>query len=542
MASQNKPKLRGCGRGRIVAPNSERGVTLSDLRRIQPVRSVETDGSLTSSVASTGGADYGAEQITVLEGLEPVRKRPGMYIGSTGAKGLHHLVFEIVDNSVDEAMAGHCSHILVELLPESFVRVTDNGRGIPCDVHRTTGKSALETVVSVLHAGGKFGGEGSGYKVSGGLHGVGISVVNALSKDFKAEVWRDAIHHEIRFSRGGKTSALASTPVEEPLTTPLVLRSQEAKEEAATEKAEKGGGKKSAGKKGKKSDKGGGGGWGGAGGSIALGAIESGTSVTFQPDDDIFTDTTFYNFNTLAARMDELAYLNPGLSLELVDRRGGVGGEEKDEDAAEEGATEGKAAAKKKTKKKKTSAPQPEMEKSGVRSRVFEHQGGIREMVHDVCATKEAIHADLKELEFSGSKDVPEPQFEGQTKNRLGNPEVRGVVDSVISEQLLDMLMQRPVYTWDEEGLEQAREEAMKGRRSSKPIEVQRFKGLGEMMPRQLWETTMDPKTRRLQKVTVRDLAEADQVFSLLMGDKVAPRKEFIMRNSKEISIQDLQL
>lgn len=221
---------------------------LSPLTRIPPKIAV-----LASSLSDI---EYGTDAITVLTGLEPVRKRPGMYIGTTGPKGLHHLVFEVVDNSVDEALAGHCDTIHVTIHPDNSIEVRDNGRGIPCGLHPQTGKSSLETVLCVLHAGGKFGGEASGYQVSGGLHGVGISVVNALSEVLTVEVVRDGQWHAMSFSRGIPTTELQVRP-------------------AAPEEIR-------------------------------------GTRVHFKPDADIFKVTTEFDSETLATRLDELAYLNAG--------------------------------------------------------------------------------------------------------------------------------------------------------------------------------------------------------------------------------------
>ena len=208
---------------------------------------------------------YGAEQITVLEGLEPVRKRPGMYIGSTGPRGLHHLVYEVVDNCIDEALAGHATFVNVRLAADGSVEISDDGRGIPCDVHAKTGRPALETVLTVLHAGGKFG--DGGYKVSSGLHGVGVSVVNALSEFMEADVRRGGVLHSMRFERGQVAQGMVMSPLDR-ADTPA-----------------------------------------------------SGTTVRFLPDTSIFKTGTTFDFDTLATRFDEQAYLNAGLNITMHDER-----------------------------------------------------------------------------------------------------------------------------------------------------------------------------------------------------------------------------
>ncbi|MBD2180754.1 DNA topoisomerase (ATP-hydrolyzing) subunit B [Aerosakkonema funiforme] len=367
-------------------------------------------------------SSYSADQIQVLEGLEPVRKRPGMYIGSTGPRGLHHLVYEVVDNSIDEALAGYCTHIEVDLNADGSVTVTDDGRGIPTDIHPRTGKSALETVMTVLHAGGKFG--GGGYKVSGGLHGVGISVVNALSEWVEVTVWRDKRVHKQRFERGIPIGELESQPIKE---------------------------------------------------------ARTGTSVTFNPDSEIFTTGVEFDYTTLAGRLRELAYLNAGVKITFSDHR---------------------------LELLKSSTPKVES---------YEYKGGIREYIAYMNRDKQPLHEEiiyvqgerndvqvevslqwctdaytdnvlgfannirtvdggthmeglkavltrtlnaiarkrnkLKENEpnLAGeniregltaviSVKVPNPEFEGQTKTKLGNPEVRGIVDSLVGEVLTEYL------------------------------------------------------------------------------------------------------
>ncbi|NEP18042.1 MAG: DNA topoisomerase (ATP-hydrolyzing) subunit B [Leptolyngbya sp. SIO4C1] len=366
--------------------------------------------------------NYGAEQIQVLEGLEPVRKRPGMYIGTTGPRGLHHLVYEVVDNSVDEALAGYCNQIEISINADGSVTVTDDGRGIPTDVHPRTGKSALETVLTVLHAGGKFG--GGGYKVSGGLHGVGVSVVNALSEWVEVTVWRDNKVHEQRFERGMPVTEL------------------QVKKDSSH---------------------------------------PSGTQISFRPDTQIFTVSTEFDYDTLAGRLRELAYLNAGVDITFTDNR-------------------------------------LELQKDG-KPRVsrYHYEGGIREYVEYINKEKQPIHEDIifvqsekdgvqveaalqwcvdafsdnllgfannirtvdggthleglkavltrtmnnvarkrnkrkdNESNLAGeniregltgviSVKVPEPEFEGQTKTKLGNTEVRGIVDSLVGEALTEYL------------------------------------------------------------------------------------------------------
>ena len=643
--------------------------------------------------------NYGAEQIQVLEGLEPVRKRPGMYIGSTGPRGLHHLVYEVVDNSVDEALAGYCNRIEVDLNADGSVTVHDDGRGIPTDIHPQTGKSALETVMTVLHAGGKFG--GGGYKVSGGLHGVGISVVNALSEQVEVTVWRDRKVHVQRFERGIPVGDLQVSPSSD---------------------------------------------------------ARTGTAVSFKPDDTIFTTGTEFDYDTLAGRLRELAYLNAGVDITFTDHRLEL-----------------------------LKADEPRISR-------FHYEGGIKEYVDYINHEKQPLHEEIiyvqsekdgvqvevalqwcvdaysdnllgfannirtidggthleglktvltrtlnnfarkrnkrkeNESNLSGeniregltgviSVKVPEPEFEGQTKTKLGNTEVRGIVDTLVGETLTEYLDFRPnvadavlekaiqafnaaeaarrarelvrrksvlesstlpgkladcssrdpgeseifivegdsaggsakqgrdrrfqailplrgkilniektddakIYKntevqslitalglgikgeeFDESQLRYHRiclmtdadvdgahirtllltffyryQRALidqgfvyiacpplykieRGRNhwycysdrerdelvnnefpSNANYTIQRFKGLGEMMPTQLWDTTMNPETRTLKKVEIEDAAEADRIFTVLMGDRVAPRREFIETYGPKLNLEDLDI
>ncbi len=366
--------------------------------------------------ASADGANqYGADKIKVLEGLEAVRKRPAMYIGSTGPAGLHHLVYEVVDNSIDEALAGFCSEINVTIHIDGSVTVVDNGRGIPVDQH-TSGKSAAEVVLTVLHAGGKF--DNDSYKVSGGLHGVGISVVNALSETLNLEIWRNGQVYHQSYERGRPTTELEVT---------------------GTTK-------------------------------------RRGTKVTFKPDPQIF-ETVEFSFDTLAQRLRELAFLNGGVLITLDDERDGKNHKFHYEGGIVSFVTH--------LNKNKTAVNEKPIymrgEKDGIEAEIaLQWNDGYAEMVYSFAnnintheggthlsgfrsaltrtinfyASKNALAKDLKEsitgddiregLTAVISVKIPRPQFEGQTKTKLGNTEVKGIVEAILNEKLGSFLEENP--------------------------------------------------------------------------------------------------
>lgn len=367
------------------------------------------------------GADYSAENITVLEGLDPVRKRPGMYIGSTGETGLHHLVWEIVDNSVDEAMAGHADLIDVVIQKDGGCSVTDNGRGIPIDVHKTTKKSALETVLTVLHAGGKFGGDASGYKVSGGLHGVGAAVVNALSTDLIAEVMRDGKIYTQAYKKG-----VAQGKVKE---TGKIT----AKEE-----------------------------------------FQNGTRITFYPDASIFT-TVEFNFKTILEHLRSQAYLTKGLHFRITDERVGLTYQYYFEG--------GVISYIKQINRKKKVKHEPIYINKTIDEIMVEiaiqytdefdevvlayanneynpeggtHVTGFRTALTRSINNYAVKNSFVKESEKLTGEDMreglsaiisvklPNPQFEGQTKAKLGNPEVRTAVEAVLGSALEEHFEEHP--------------------------------------------------------------------------------------------------
>lgn len=367
----------------------------------------------------TKETNYDASQIQVLEGLEAVRKRPGMYIGSTSSRGLHHLVWEIVDNAIDEALAGYCDEILVVIRPDNSVAVTDNGRGIPTGIHEKTGKSTVETVLTVLHAGGKFG--GGGYKVSGGLHGVGSSVVNALSEWMEVEVKQNGHVYFMRFHTGAPDSDLAIVGETE----------------------------------------------------------ETGTTVTFKPDPTIFTETTVYEYEILQKRIRELAFLNKGLRITLKDTRPGQ--EREDTFHYEGGIIQFVEYLNKNREALHEDVIYCEGEKDGLlvevalqyndsyvsniysfANNINTHEGGTHETGFKTALTR-VINDYSRKFNFLKEKDqnlsgddvregitaiisvkIQEPQFEGQTKTKLGNSEARSITESVFGERFNTFMEENP--------------------------------------------------------------------------------------------------
>ncbi|MBQ6215402.1 MAG: DNA topoisomerase (ATP-hydrolyzing) subunit B [Oscillospiraceae bacterium] len=633
--------------------------------------------------------EYDASQIQVLEGLEAVRKRPGMYIGSTSSSGLHHLVYEIVDNSIDEALAGYCDTIEVEIEDGDIIRVSDNGRGIPVDIQAQTGKSALEVVFTVLHAGGKFG--NGGYKVSGGLHGVGASVVNALSEWLEVQVHKDGKIYEMKFSRGDITEHIK-----------------------------------------------------------VIGETDrTGTVVRFKPDGEMFDDTV-YDYDILHTRMREQAFLNAGLKISTRDLRPGK--EQYDEMCYEGGIREFVEY----INRNKTPLHNGVIYMKDVRSdsvaeiamqyndsyneilvsfanNIHTPEGGMHETGFKTALTRVINAYGVKngylkgEEKLSGedcregltaviSVKLTEPQFEGQTKAKLGNAEMRSLVDSVVADRFAQFLEENPTVaklimdktltasrareaarkaretvrrkTGLESGqmpeklqdcnekdpslceiyivegdsaagsaiqgrdsrfqailamwgkmlnVEKARADKIYGNDKLSPmivalgcgigeefnidklryhkiiimadadvdgshirtllltfffrymrpliekgyvysavpplyklirgktqrvaysdeerdavsaelrgdnpdakVDISRFKGLGEMDPHELWETTMDPEKRSLRRITLEDAVAADQIFTLLMGEEVDPRREWIEQNAKYVVNLDI--
>jgi DNA gyrase subunit B len=378
--------------------------------------SPDQQGTTDGGHLSGGGDDYGADKIKVLEGLEAVRKRPAMYIGSTGAPGLHHLVYEIVDNSIDEALAGHCDQINVTLHIDNSVTVVDNGRGIPVDTH-TSGRSAAEVVLTVLHAGGKFDNES--YKVSGGLHGVGVSVVNALSEMLDLEIWRNGQVYHQTYERGTPAGDLEVT--------------------GTTRKR--------------------------------------GTKITFRPDAQIF-ETTEFSFDTLAQRLRELAFLNGGVTITIDDERDG-----KSHKFLYEGGINSFVQFLNQNKNAVNDKPiYMHGERDGIdveialqwndgyaetvytfANNINTHEGGTHLSGFRSALTrtinyyvgKNAMAKDLKDANIGGddiregliaviSVKIPRPQFEGQTKTKLGNTEVKGIVEAIVNDRLGAYLEENP--------------------------------------------------------------------------------------------------
>ena len=417
---------------------------------------------------------YSSEQITVLEGLEPVRKRPGMYIGGTGIEGLHHLVWEIVDNGIDEALAGHATRVAVKMLADGGITVTDNGRGIPTDIHPKTGKSTVETVLTVLHAGGKFG--GGGYKVSGGLHGVGVSVVNGLSEKLKVTVYRDGKMYEQDYEKGAPLADL-----------------------------------KVVGKTGK-----------------------TGTEITFYADTTIFESTQF-NYDTILDRLRHAAYLTKGIHTSLEDEASGerynfyfeggiqsyvkhlnVGREVVDDDIFYVDKTV-------KDIQVEISFQYTDAYTETIKSfanNVLNPDGGthltgfraaLTRVINDYARKQGLLKEKEENLSGEDTREgltaiilvkLPDPQFEGQTKNKLGNPEVRGIVEQVLGEHLNYYLEEHPAVARKIVGKALLAARARKAARAARDNILRKGILDGASMPGKLADcSNKDPKDSELYLV-----------------------------------------
>jgi DNA gyrase subunit B len=417
---------------------------------------------------------YSSEQITVLEGLEPVRKRPGMYIGGTGIEGLHHLVWEIVDNGIDEALAGHATTVTVTLLSDGGVKVFDNGRGIPTDVHSKTGKSTVETVLTVLHAGGKFG--GGGYKVSGGLHGVGSSVVNALSSRLLVTIYRDGKIHEQEYERGVPKAPLKATG---------------------------------------KTDK-------------------TGTEITFYPDETIFQEIKF-NYDTILDRLRHAAYLTKGIHTSLEDEKTGkryafyfeggiqsyvkhlnVGKEVVDDDIFYVDKTV-------KDTQVEISLQYTDAYSETIKSfanNVLNPEGGthltgfraaLTRVINDYARKNGLLKEKEENLSGEDTREgltciilvkLPDPQFEGQTKNKLGNPEIRGYVETVMNEHFNYYLEEHPAVARKIVGKALLAARARKAARAARENILRKGVLEGASMPGKLADcSSKDPKNSEIYLV-----------------------------------------
>jgi DNA gyrase subunit B len=418
--------------------------------------------------------DYGSDSIQVLEGLEPVRKRPGMYIGGTGLEGLHHLVWEIVDNGIDEALAGHATSVSVKLLADGGVTVTDNGRGIPTDIHPKTGKSTVETVLTVLHAGGKFG--GGGYKVSGGLHGVGSSVVNALSSKFNIRVWRDGKEFYQEYERGVPQGDL----------------------------------------------------------KVVGKTNEHGTEITFYPDETIF-ETVTINYDTVLDRLRHSAYLTKGIRTSIEDERtgkrysfyfeGGIQSYVKHLNIGKEVVDEDIFYVDKTVKDVQVEIALQYTDAYTETIKAFAnnvlnpdggtHLTGFRAALTRVINDYARKNGLLKEKEENLSGDdtregltsiilvkLPDPQFEGQTKNKLGNPEVRGYVEQVLGEYLNYYLEEHPAIAKKVVGKALLAARARKAARAARENILRKGVLEGASMPGKLADcSSKDPKNSELYLV-----------------------------------------